>query len=56
MKTTPNHLIHIGCPIPFDADEFFVQLEELMEVAYDENVEAIKGKVAEIVTTYRPQQ
>ena len=23
MKTTPNKLIHIGSPIPFDTEKFF---------------------------------
>jgi len=53
LKNTPNHLIHIGCPIPFDMDAFLVQLKELMELCY-ENSDVIRNKVAEIVTTYRP--
>lgn len=35
MRTTPNHLIHIGSPIPFDTDEFLHQLQMLMTAAYD---------------------
>lgn len=53
VRNTPNHLIHIGCPIPFDMDTFLVQLKELMELCY-ENSDVIRDKVAEIVTTYRP--
>ncbi len=53
LKNTPNHLIHIGCPIPFDMDGFLAQLKELMELCY-ENSDVIRSKVAEIVTTYRP--
>jgi len=53
LKNTPNHLIHIGCPIPFDMDTFLVQLKELMELCY-ENSDVIRNKVVEIVTTYRP--
>lgn len=34
LKKTKNDLIHIGCPIPFDIEEFLDQLEELMEAAY----------------------
>ena len=30
LKKTKNDLIHIGCPIPFDIEEFLDQLEELM--------------------------
>lgn len=53
LRNTPNHLIHIGCPIPFDMDIFLEQLKELMELCY-ENSDVIRDKVAEIVTTYRP--
>ena len=53
LKTTPNKLIHIGCPIPFDSDEFLKQLTVLMERAY-ENDENIRTLVQEIVTTYHP--
>ena len=52
LKTTPNKLIHIGSPIPFDGDEFIHQLEELMVAAYGNDVD-IKRKVSEIVTTYK---
>ncbi|MDO4977692.1 MAG: nucleoside-diphosphate sugar epimerase/dehydratase [Eubacteriales bacterium] len=54
LKKTENDLIHIGCPIPFDVDEFLKQLETLMFLAY-ENKSNIREKVAEIVTTYRIQ-
>ena len=54
LKTTPNKLIHIGCPIPFDTDEFLHSLEGLMLAAYN-NCRDIKERVAEIVTTYHPQ-
>ena len=53
LRNTPNQLIHIGCPIPFDVDEFVVQLKELMEACY-ENQENIRELVEQIVTTYRP--
>ncbi len=53
LKTTPNKLIHIGCPIPFDSDEFLKQLTVLMERAY-ENDENIRELVQEIVSTYHP--
>ena len=54
LKTTPNKLIHIGCPIPFDTNEFLSSLEGLMLAAYN-NRRDIKERVAEIVTTYHPQ-
>jgi hypothetical protein len=53
IKSTPNKLIHIGSPIPFDADRFLEQLNELMHAAYDER-EDICDLVASIVTTYHP--
>ena len=53
MKTTPNHLIHIGCPIPFDTDRFMLQLKELMDASYGEDRD-IRKLVAEVVKTYRP--
>ncbi len=53
LRNTPNQLIHIGCPIPFDVDEFVAKLEELMEACY-ENQENICELVEKIVTTYRP--
>lgn len=52
MKTTPNHLIHIGAPIPFDIDRFLVQLKDLMDASYGE-VGDIRGLVAEVVETYK---
>ena len=54
MKTTPNHLIHIGCPIPFDTDEFLKQLQGLMNAAYAGDEEHIRTLVAEAVPTYHP--
>jgi FlaA1/EpsC-like NDP-sugar epimerase len=53
MQKTPNKLIHIGNPIPFDTDAFLLQLRTLMEAAY-ENDSAICKAVSEMVPTYRP--
>lgn len=53
LKTTPNKLIHIGCPIPFDSERFLEQMEALMKRCY-ENDEDIRGLVEAIVGTYRP--
>ena len=53
LKNTPNRLIHIGCPIPFDMDEFIVQLEELMVACY-KNKDNIRELVEAIVPTYHP--
>ena len=54
MKKTSNELIHIGNPIPFDTDEFLVQLRSLMEAAY-ENDASICSVVEQLVPTYRRQ-
>ena len=53
LKSTPNSLIHIGCPIPFDMNQFIVQLNELMVACY-ENRENIREMVEAIVPTYHP--
>ena len=53
MRKTANERIHIGCPIPFNADEFFVQLNALMGAAYA-NREDIRDMVEQIVVTYHP--
>ena len=53
LKKTENDMIHIGCPIPFDTDEFLGELEDLMKKAY-RNDASIKDAVQKIVTTYHP--
>jgi len=53
MQKTPNDLIHIGNPIPFDTDAFLQQLRTLMDAAY-ENDKAICDAVAAVVPTYHP--
>ncbi len=54
MRTTPNHLIHIGRPIPFETDAFLQQLQSLMVASYDGREDSIRELVAEIVPTYHP--
>ncbi len=53
LRKTPNKLIHIGTPIPFDTDTFLMQLDPLMDAAYN-NQENIRAVVAEMVSTYHP--
>ena len=55
LRTTPNKLIHIGSPIPFDTEQFLGQMEFLMEAAY-ENQENIRKLVEEMVHTYHPTE
>ena len=54
LRKTPNQLIHIGSPIPFDTDEFLRQLPILMEAAYDGKEDEIRTLVGQVVPTYRP--
>lgn len=53
LKKTKNDLIHIGCPIPFNTDEFLKELEGLLEAAY-KNKDDMKERVEKVVTTYHP--
>ena len=53
LRKTKNELIHIGSPIPFDADTFLSQLGPLMEAAYG-NRENIRESVESMVSTYHP--
>ena len=53
LKKTKNDLIHIGCPIPFDIEEFLKQLDSLMEAAY-KNKDDMKERVQKVVSTYHP--
>ena len=54
LKTTANTLIHIGCPIPFETDEFLSGLEDLMLASY-RNKSDIRERVAKMVSTYHYQ-
>ena len=54
LRKTDNDLIHIGCPIPFDTDEFLKQLDGLMTAAYS-NKKNIRELVAAMVSTYHPE-
>ena len=53
LKKTENELIHIGCPIPFDEDEFLAKLADLMQAAYH-NRKDIRESVAAVVSTCHP--
>ena len=52
MKTTPNKLIHIGSPIPFDLEKFLGDLEDLAKASYG-NREDICDLVQSVVPTYK---
>lgn len=53
LKKTKNDLIHIGCPIPFDVEEFLQELDGLLEAAY-KNKDDVKERVQKVVRTYHP--
>ncbi|HEM3691447.1 TPA: polysaccharide biosynthesis protein [Streptococcus suis] len=53
LKKMKNKLIHIGCPIPFDIEEFLQQLDGLLEDAY-KNKDDMKERVQKVVTIYHP--
>ncbi len=55
LEKTPNALIHIGNPIPFDGEQFLADLEALMKHAYENDAD-ITDMVARIVTTYHPNR
>lgn len=53
LKKTKNDLIHIGCPIPFDINEFLGESDGLFDAAY-RNEDDMKERVQKIVSTYHP--
>ena len=54
MATTPNRMIFIGKPIPFDNDAFLASLAELIDAGYREDEDGIRQLLKEIVPTYVP--
>ena len=55
MAKTDNSLIHIGCPVPFQTDEFLHRLYDLMHAAYN-NKNDIRSRVKDILSTYHPDE
>lgn len=56
LNQTKNKRIHIGKPIEFDEDKFLKELDELKAYVEEEpDAEAIKDRIAKIVTTYKRQ-
>lgn len=54
LKTTSNHLIHIGMPIAFDNDQFLNDMRELLDVCCNEDEASVIETVKRVVTTYKP--
>lgn len=53
IQKTENDLIHIGKPIEFDKDKFFMQLEELAVASYNNDPDIVK-RVETVVSTFHP--
>ena len=53
LRKTANERISIGSPVPFDVDEFFKDLNSLMEAAY-KNKDDIRQRLMGVVGSYRP--
>ena len=53
LQKTDNQLIHIGRPVAFDYDKFIVQLQALMDAAYDNEAD-IRSRLMDMVSTYHP--
>lgn len=54
LQSTTNDLIFIGKPIELDGDKFLKQLDQLIQVAY-ENGDTIKTEIGKVCDTYQPQ-
>lgn len=52
LQKTPNNLIFIGKPIPFDEEAFFDRLAELKKTAYEDDPE-MKKVVKELIPSYQ---
>ncbi len=53
LRKTENKLIHIGSPIPFDHDQFLVELMALMDAAYNNRAD-IRDRLMAMAPTYHP--
>jgi len=53
LKETENHLIHVAEPIQFDSDLFLQNLNDLMNLAYDNESTAVLQKIRETVPTFK---
>ena len=56
LEKTANDRIHIGKPIPFNVDDFFLNLQGLMEVANNNREDLIRQTVSNMVSTYHYKQ
>ena len=55
LEKTKNDLIHIGRPIPMDADQFLHDLKMLTDAAYEERAD-IRDLTVRVVPTYHPAE
>lgn len=54
LKSTANELIFIGKPIELDDEKFLNQLDQLVQIAY-QNGNTIKAEIEKVCDTYHPQ-
>ena len=52
MQKTPNNLIFIGKPVPFDVNDFFEKLVDLKKTAYEDDP-AMKKVVKALIPSYQ---
>ena len=55
LKSTPNHMIHIGKPIEMDDEQFLKDLKVLKRAAEKEQADAVLELVRKMVPTYHPE-
>ncbi len=54
LQTTPNRLIHIGRPIFFSVGVFLKQMQELMDISYENDERRLEELIKEVVPTFSP--
>ena len=52
LQKTPNNLIFIGKPVPFDENDFFEKLVDLKKTAYEDDP-AMKKVVKALIPSYQ---
>ena len=54
LEVTPNKKVFIGKPLKFDENEFFVQLEQIMDLANQNKSKEIKDLISRVLPNYHP--
>ncbi len=53
LQETENHLIHVAKPINFDSNDFLNNLQDLMRIAYDNDMAGVVQKIRDTVPTFK---